>query len=121
MQAVQWMRRGADFGFAAAQFVLAMWYQQGACGLPVNRKEALRLSRLGAAQGEAVAMRDIGHDSRWGVDRDLDEACIWYSQAVTLGDDAAKECLRMLAHEGHAPSAAALRMVEWTRAWAYWT
>ena len=77
VQAVQWMRRAADRGNASAQGRLARWYVKGECSLPPNYKEALRLARLGAAQGSAYSMRQLGvlYHSGLGVVMDFDEAC----------------------------------------------
>ena len=80
----------------------------GECGLPTNYKEAMRLARLGAAAGNALAMTYIGGLFH-GVAKDDDEACKWYRQAAALGQENAKTNLRTLARAGHAPSLAAVR------------
>ena len=70
----------------------------------------MRLARLGAEAGNALAMNHIGCLFRdgWGVVQDLDEACKWYRQAAALGREGAKNNLRNLARAGHAPSVAAV-------------
>ena len=111
VQAVQWMRRAVELGVADAQAELARWYMTGKCGLPVSHKEAHRLSRLGAEQGNAVAMTHLGalFGNGWGVARDLDETCKWYCQAAALGLERAKNNLRVLARSVHAPALAVVR------------
>ena len=79
--------------------------------LPVNYKEALRLLRLAADEGDATAISNLGvlFANGQGVPRDLDEACRLYSQAIALGFEPAKDKLRRLARKGHPPSLAAVR------------
>ena len=36
VQAVQWMRRAVELGYADAQTELTRWYIVGKCGLPTN-------------------------------------------------------------------------------------
>ena len=71
----------------------------------------MRLAKLGAESGDAIAMTHIGclFQKGWGVPKDDDEACKWYRQAAALGFDAANGNLRILARAGHAPSIAAVR------------
>ena len=110
--AVQWMRRAAELGYTTAQGQLGHWYMEGeGSPLPVNYKEALRLSRLAAGKGHATALGNFGtlFASGLGVPRDLDEACRLFRQAITLGCESAEDKLRDLAREGHAPSLAAVR------------
>ena len=111
VQAVQCMRRAVELGDAHAQGQLAKWYAFGECSLPTNYKEAMRLAKLGAAAGNALAMTHIGalFANGWGVPKDLDEACKWYRQAAALGQENAKHNLRYLASAGHAPSLTAVR------------
>ena len=83
----------------------------GECGLPTNYKEAMQLAKLGAESGNARAMNHIGflfHEGL-GVAKDLDEAYKWGRQAAALGNEVAKNYLRMLARTDHAPSIAAVR------------
>ena len=111
VQAVQWMRRAVELGEADAQAELALCYSRGECGRPVNYKDAHRLARLGADQGHAFAMTNIGllFGRGWGVAQDLDEAFKWYRQAALLGNDVSKNNIRGLARAGHALSLAAVR------------
>ena len=111
VQAVQWMRRAADLGLAEAQGQLSQWYAKGECSLPTNYKEALRLARLGAAQGNAFSMRQLGalYDGGLGVAEDRDEGCNFYRQAAALGDEDSMRYLLCLAREGVAPALAAVR------------
>ena len=71
----------------------------------------MRLAKLGVAAGNANAMTHIGclFHNGWGVAMDLDEACKWWRQAAALGQENAKDNLRDLARDGHAPSLSAVR------------
>ena len=111
VQTVQWMRRAVELGDVEAQTELARWYILGECGLPTNYKEAMRLAKLGAAAGDALAMNHIGclFQGGWGVAKDDDEACNWYRQAAALGNGVAKSSLHDLACAGNAPSITAVR------------
>ena len=111
VQAVQWMRRAIELGYAVAQAELARWYMFGECGLPTNYKEAMRLAKLGAEAGNAPAMSHIGFliVKGWGVAKDDDEACKGYRHAAALGLEVAKNILRKLARTGHAPFITAVR------------
>ena len=105
------MRRAVELSSSDAQTELARWYMHGDCGLPTNCKEAMRLVKLGAEAGNALAMNSIGSlfHAGWGVAKDHDEACRWYRQAAVMGVEAAKNNLHILARYGHPPSVAAVR------------
>ena len=45
----------------------------------------------------------------WGAAKNLDEACTWLRRAAALGDERAKDNLRMLARAGRASAIAAVR------------
>ena len=110
--AVQWMRRAVELGYTVAQCQLGQWYMRGeGSPLPVNYKEALRLSRLAANKGQLEAISNLGvlFADGLGVPQDLDEAFRLFRQAATLGHEPAKNNLRRLAQQGHAPSLAAVR------------
>ena len=111
VQAVLWMRRAAELGHAPAQYTLALWYTGGSNSLPINYKEAMRLARLGAGQGNRGATCLVGFhfDHGRGVAESRDEACKWYRQAAVLGEEATKSNLRDLGRGGHEPSLAAVR------------
>ena len=112
MLAVQWMRRAAELGVAEAQVQLGHWYLGGeGSPLPVNYKDALRLLRLAADKGHALAISNLGvyFANGDGVPRNLDEACRLFRQAIALGFEPVKDNLRSLARTGHVPSLAAVR------------
>ena len=109
--AVLWMKRAAELGDASAQGQLgALYGQREGCPLPINYKEALRMSRLSADQENLLAMCNLGgiYENGQGVPRDLDGGCRLYRKAIALGHEPAKNYLRYLVHIGHAPSLAAL-------------
>ena len=110
--AVMWMRHSAEHGYTEALGQLGAWYILGEGGpLPANYKVALRFLRLAADKDLSSAFANLGvlFENGLGVPRDLDEACRLFRQAATLGYEPAKDYLRRLAQQGHAPSAAALR------------
>ena len=74
--------------------------------LPVNYKEGLRLLRLAADKGFALAIVNTDVLFEHGH---LVEAYRLYRHAITLGFEPAKNNLGMLARSGHAPSLAAVR------------
>ena len=113
VRAILWVRRAADLGSAEAQGQLAMWYRKGDCSLPTNYKEAHRLARLGAAQGNAFSMRELGYlyGHGLGVAANRDVSCRWCRQAAALGDEDSKRALLYFKHMhmGEAPALAAVR------------
>ena len=110
--ALLWMRRGVELGDTQAQVTLGGWYLGAETSpLPVNFKEALRLSRLAADKGHAMAICNVGilFARGCGVPPDIDEACQNYCRAAALGHELAKDLLREQAGTGHAPALAAVR------------
>ena len=110
--AVLWMRRAAELGIAGAQAELATWYMAGERGpLPINYKESLRLSRLAADKGHAIAFASLGvhFQNGHGVPRDPDKVFRLYGQALALGYEPVKDDLRSFARTGHEPALAAVR------------
>jgi TPR repeat protein len=88
-EAIAWMRKAADQGFAPAQDDLGYLIREdsSASGY-ANKAEldaaAFRLSRLAAEQGNIIAMGDLGYCymSGTGVERDYAEALKWLRRAV---------------------------------------
>ena len=72
----------------------------------------MRIGALVSAPNKEMPSRRLTSASSfgngWGVARNDDEACKWWRQAAALGQEAAKNNLRMLARTGHAPSIAAV-------------
>ena len=79
--------------------------------LPVNYKEAKRLTLLASDKGNAMAISNLAILLAKGKGEpcDFDEACRLWRRAIALGDEPSKDYLRSLAQEGHAPSLATVR------------
>ena len=73
-------------------------YYYGRNGKPQDYKEAVRLYRLAADQGNAVAQYNLGicYEFGKGVAKDLDEAIRLYRLAAEQGHENAKKALRRL-------------------------
>ena len=73
-------------------------YYNGEGGLPQDKKEAARLYRLSAEQGNAYAQCNLGfmYERGEGVPKDLNEARKWYQKAAAQGDELAKSALKRL-------------------------
>jgi TPR repeat protein len=87
--AITWMRKAADQGFAPALDDLGYLYREdpsvsGYSNEAELNAEALRLQRAAAEQGNIIAMGDVGYCymSGTGVGRDYGEALKWLRQAV---------------------------------------
>jgi TPR repeat protein len=88
-EAITWMRKAADQGFAPAQDDLGYLYREDPLVSGYSDKaelnaEAFRLQRLAAEQGNIIAMGDVGYCymSGTGVGRDYGEALKWLRQPV---------------------------------------
>ena len=81
------------------------------CGLPVNYNEAHRLARLGAEQGNTIAISHLGvlFGNGWGGVQDDEVACKWYWQAAALGEETAEDNLLEHARAGRATAIASVR------------
>jgi uncharacterized protein len=86
-QAVDWFRKAAAQGYAAAEFQMAQLYDFG-FGVPRDDGEALAWYRKAAEHGSAAAHRSVGDFYRRGraVAADPAEAARWYRRAAE-GDD----------------------------------
>jgi uncharacterized protein len=85
-QAVRWLRVSAFAGFARAQFLLSLCYEDGT-GVPRDAAEALRLMLAAADGGFDDAMFNLGlrYAEGCGVTRDDAEAARWWRKAATVG------------------------------------
>ncbi len=87
----------ADPTDALAQFRIGYLYERGN-GVAQDYKEAMRLYRLSAAQGNDVAEFRIGYlyEKGWGVDPDELQAMQWYEKAAAQGNQPAASRLAVL-------------------------
>lgn len=79
--------KGAELGYAPAQYELASLYEQG-LGIERDLKQAARWYRRAAEQGYAEAQNNLGrlYATGKGVARDDVEAARWYALATAQGD-----------------------------------
>ena len=88
--AVQYFRKAAEQGSAAAQRLLGYCYEKGH-GVSQDYNEAVRLYRKAAEQGDAAAQNNLGscYAVGHGVSQDYNEAVRWYRKAAEQGDKTA--------------------------------
>ena len=82
-EAIMWLKRAADQGYAAARYNLGLKYDKGR-GVPQDYGEAMMWYRLAADQGYADAQCNLGvmYGSGRGVSQDYKEAFKWYTLAA---------------------------------------
>jgi uncharacterized protein len=93
-QAVKYLEKSADLGFAEAQFMLASLFETG-IGIGENRKslsQSLQWHRKAAEQGHSDAALAVGtaYFLGRGVVLDYAQAAVWYTKAAEQGDSAAQ-------------------------------
>jgi TPR repeat protein len=77
-------------------------YQRGRGGLPKDDRDAVRLYRLAADQGNAGGQSNLGfmyETGRGGLPKDDREAMRLYRLAADQGDDEAKSSVERLTHQ----------------------
>lgn len=121
-EAVEWVRRSADQGYAAAQADLAYALREDVAASGYQNKaeadaEAFRLSRLAARKGDIIAIGDLGfcYMTGTGVERNYDEALKWLHQAVELDDPYAKSHLGEMYKNGWGVSPDDAEAAKWFR------
>lgn len=87
-KAVEYYRKGADFGHAGCQHSLGCYYERGEI-VQKDDKKAFELFMKSAAQGYALAAKDAGRCYQFGtgVEENQDEALRWYEKSLELQDD----------------------------------
>jgi hypothetical protein len=85
--------KAADEGYAKAQSLLGVYYQDGMHGLSKDDKKAFSLYEKAAAQKYVNAIINLGacYDSGVGVEKDYDKAIELYEKAERLGGNAKRE------------------------------
>jgi len=86
MRAVEWYKKSADNGYAAAQYYLGYCYFKGR-GVEQNREKAAELYQKAAEDGYAEAQCNLGYCyyTGKGVTQDYKKAFDWYSRAAEHG------------------------------------
>jgi TPR repeat protein len=97
-EAVTWIRKAAEQGFALAQNTLAAWHKIGK-GVAQDHAEAAKWFREAAEQGNADAQNNLGaiYGKGQGVPRDMIRADTWFSLAATAGNQSAAKNLDVAA------------------------
>jgi TPR repeat protein len=92
LDAMKWYRLAAGHGFAAAQYELGRWYENG-IGVPQDYSEAVKWYRLAADQGYADAQLNLGrmYAAGHGMPQDYMSAYMWLNLAAAQYLDAEKE------------------------------
>ena len=85
-EAVEWYRKAAAQGHAAAQYNLGVCYSEG-WGVEEDKSEAVEWHRKAADQGHAAAQYFFGccYFSGEGVEEDKSKAIEWYRKAADQG------------------------------------
>ena len=96
-EAVNWLRKSAEQGYADAQLDLGVCYDYGN-GVPQDHKEAVKWYRKSAEQGNADAQYNLGvsYEIGEGVKKDTQEALKWYKKAADQGYEDAIEAIKNL-------------------------
>jgi TPR repeat protein len=93
-EAVKWITKAAEQGYAAAQKDLGISYENG-IGVPQDYNQAIEWYTKAAEQGYAAAQNNLGmmHVNGDGVLKDSVEAYAWSILAEKNGDSRLKEYL----------------------------
>lgn len=100
-EALDWIRRAAENGYADAQFELGRAFAEGQ-GLPQNFTEAARWYRRAAEQGHTAAQTGLAGllESGHGAPSNPAEAIEWYRRAAEHGHGEAQYRLGLLHAKG---------------------
>ena len=113
---VNWFRMAADQGFAAAQTILGVCYEEG-FGLPKNGAEAVKWYRKAADQGfdEAEVLLGACYEKGLCFPKSDAEAAKWYRKAADQGHAVAQCGLAMCYSEGRGVPKDADEAAKWFR------
>jgi TPR repeat protein len=103
----------ADAGDAECQHLVGYLYQEG-LGVQLNATEAIRLFRLAAKRGLAIAQCHLGfaYERGFGVSPDDFEAVRWYRLAAAQGDPIGEYLLAFSLLEGRGITKDSARAIE---------
>jgi len=96
------LRKRADEGNDAAQYVLGSLYEDGQCGLSQDYSLAAAWYLNAAAQDHPGAALNLGTmlEKGQGIPQDYEQAAVWYRTAADSGVSAAQFSLGLLYAEG---------------------
>ena len=98
----KYYKMSAKQGFADAQNVVGLYYEQGLGNLSKNETEAVKWYKKAAEQGLAVAQSNLGnclYEGR-GCDVDKVEAVKWFRKAAEQGNMSAQNSLAICLYNG---------------------
>ncbi|MBO5122781.1 MAG: sel1 repeat family protein, partial [Oscillospiraceae bacterium] len=116
VQAVRFFRMAAEDGEAAAQFNLALCYEQGE-GVEKSQSEAIRWYRAAAEQGVVEAQLSLAsyYFDGDGVAQDLSKAAHWFRAAAQQGHAGAQYNLSLCYRQGLGVEQNYAEAVHWCR------
>jgi TPR repeat protein len=114
--AVEWTRKAADQGFAAAQCDLGMTYDRG-WGVAKSPSLAREWCRKAAMQGFALAQCFLGviYSGGLGVEKNYSLAVEWHRKAAEQGLAVSQNRLGLLYYEGNGVEQSYIFAVHWFR------
>ena len=94
-EAMRCIRKAAELGWPAAQYMLGDYYATGHNRIKENKKEAIKWYRKAAKQNYSKAELMLGYmyNSGEGVKKDLNKADEWFFKAAIHGENEAVEML----------------------------
>ncbi len=97
-KAVEYYKKAADLGDAAAENNLGSCYKNGYGGLEKNNKEAFSWYQKAANKGYREAQKNLGicYENGYGVEISITKAKKCYQKAANKGDESAKSSLNRL-------------------------
>ncbi|MBE6188479.1 MAG: PEGA domain-containing protein [Rikenellaceae bacterium] len=110
--AVEYYRKAAEQGNAAAQNRLGICYNIG-LGVGKDSNEAIKWYRKAAEQGNAVAQNNMGN--YYNERQNYTEAARWYRKAAEQGQIAAQDSLAELYYNGRGVAKDYAEAVKWFR------
>ncbi|CAM0141404.1 hypothetical protein VKS41_003889 [Umbelopsis sp. WA50703] len=98
--AVTYLQKSADQGFASAQRVLGLMYGEGV-GVTQDYQNAIEWFKKAAEHGDMRANGLLGayYENGYGVDQDYIQALDYYTKAASTGSDAAEFSIAQLLHK----------------------
>ena len=115
-EGMEYLRKAAEKGFAAAQNRLADCYHEGK-GVPIDKAEGVRWYRAAAEQGYVLAQYNLAlcYKNGKGISVDQREAVKWYRAAAEQGYVKAQYNLAVCCDNGKGTSVDKGEAVKWYR------
>ena len=116
VKAVEWFRKAAEQGSAAAQLYLGWCYKDGA-GVDKDNEEAVKWYRKAAEQGLSQAENNLGtcYINGVGVAKNLSEAFSWFRKSALQGYAVAQSNLGVCYEHGYGVAKNKSEAIIWYR------